>query len=201
VALVSSKLKKKFEAWAKSGVKPFVSLGLTPNVLTVVGVVASVVAAFCYLSWKTGWFVLPAAGALVLVSGLIDALDGVVARATGKSSAFGGFLDSVCDRYSDAVVLSAILVGGLCHPAWGLAAVVGSLLVSYARARAEAAGVGMASVGLAERAERMLFLATVTFAASFRLEALGWGVAVLAVLAHFTVLQRAAFFYSETRKS
>jgi archaetidylinositol phosphate synthase len=201
VALVSSKLKKKFEAWAKSGVKPFVSLGLTPNVLTVVGVVASVVAAFCYLSWKTGWFVLPVAGALVLVSGLIDALDGVVARATGKSSAFGGFLDSVCDRYSDAVVLSAILVGGLCHPAWGLAAVVGSLLVSYARARAEAAGVGMASVGLAERAERMLFLATVTFAASFRLEALGWGVAVLAVLAHFTVLQRAAFFYSETRKS
>jgi len=199
--LVSSKLKKKFEAWAKSGVKPLVSLGLTPNVLTVVGVVASVVAAFCYLSWKTGWFVLPAAGALVLVSGLIDALDGVVARATGKSSAFGGFLDSVCDRYSDAVVLSAILVGGLCHPAWGLAAVVGSLLVSYARARAEAAGVGMASVGLAERAERMLFLATVTFAASFRLEALGWGVAVLAVLAHFTVLQRAAFFYSETRKS
>lgn len=199
--MVSSKLKKKFEAWAKSGVKPLVSLGLTPNVLTVVGVVASVVAAFCYLSWKTGWFVLPAAGALVLVSGLIDALDGVVARATGKSSAFGGFLDSVCDRYSDAVVLSAILVGGLCHPAWGLAAVVGSLLVSYARARAEAAGVGMASVGLAERAERMLFLATVTFAASFRLEALGWGVAVLAVLAHFTVLQRAAFFYSETRKS
>jgi len=199
--LVSSKLKKKFEAWAASGVKPLVSLGLTPNVLTVAGVAASAVAAYCYLSWRAGWFVLPAAGALVLVSGLIDALDGVVARATGRSSAFGGFLDSVSDRYSDAVVLSAILVGGLCHLAWGLAAVVGSLLVSYARARAEAAGVGMASVGLAERAERMLFLSAVTFAASFRLEALGWGVAVLAVLAHFTVLQRAAFFYSETRKS
>lgn len=199
--MVSGGLKERFEALAVSWVEPLVSLGLTPNLLTLIGVAASAVAAFCYLGWRAGGFVLPAAGVLVLVSGLVDALDGVVARATGKASAFGGFLDSVCDRYSDAVVLSAILVGGLCDPAWGLAAVVGSLMVSYARARAEAAGVGMASVGLAERAERMLFLAAVTFAASFRLEALGWGVAVLAVLAHFTVLQRAAFFYSETRKS
>jgi len=199
--LVSSKLKKKFEAWASSGVKPLVSLGLTPNILTLVGVAASAAAAYCYLSWRVGWFVLLAAGVLVLVSGLVDALDGVVARATGRASAFGGFLDSVCDRYSDAVVLSAILVGGLCHPAWGLLAMVGSLMVSYARARAEAAGVGMASVGLAERAERMLFLAAVTFVASIRLEALGWGVVVLAVLAHYTVIQRAAHFYSETRKS
>ena len=198
--MVSSRLKERFEALASSWVKPLVSLGLTPNLLTLFGVAASVAAAFCYLSWKIGGFVLPSAGFLVLVSGLVDALDGVVARATGRVSAFGGFLDSVCDRYSDAVVLSAILVGGLCHPAWGLAAVVGSLMVSYARARAEAAGVGMASVGLAERAERMLFLAAVTFAASFWLEALGWGVALLAVLAHFTVLQRAARFYSETRK-
>ncbi len=198
--MVSSRLKERFEALAASWVKPLVSLGLTPNLLTLFGVAASVAAAFCYLGWRVGGFVLPSAGFLVLVSGLVDALDGVVARATGRVSAFGGFLDSVCDRYSDAVVLSAILVGGLCHPAWGLAAVVGSLMVSYARARAEAADVGMASVGLAERAERMLFLAAVTFAASFRLEALGWGVALLAVLAHFTVLQRAVRFHSETRK-
>jgi len=199
--LVSSRLKKKFESWAVSGVKPLVSLGLTPNMLTFVGVAASVAAAYCYLSWRAGWFVLLSAGVLVLVSGLIDALDGVVARATGRVSAFGGFLDSVCDRYSDAVVLSAILLSGLCDPAWGLLAVVGSLMVSYTRARAEAAGVGMASVGLAERAERMLFLAAFTFVASFRLEALGWGVVVLAILAHYTVMQRAAHFYSETRKS
>ena len=199
--MVSSKLKKKFEAWAASSVKPLVSLGLTPNVLTLVGVVASAAAACCYLSWRAGWFVLLAAGVLVLVSGLVDALDGVVARATGRASAFGGFLDSVCDRYSDAVVLSAILLSDLCHPVWGLLAVVGSLMVSYARARAEAAGVGMASVGLAERAERMLLLAAVTFVASFSLEVLGWGVVVLAVLAHYTVIQRAAHFFSETRKS
>ena len=142
---------------------------------------------------------LPAA--LVLLSGFLDAIDGALARTTGKASVFGGFLDSVSDRYSDAVVLSAIVLAGLTAPAWGLAAVAGSLMVSYTRARAEASGVKMAAVGLAERAERMLLLSAVTFAAYFWLELLGWGVAILAVLSHLTVLQRAAHFYRETKKS
>jgi archaetidylinositol phosphate synthase len=76
-----------------------------------------------------------------------------------------------------------------------LTAIVGSLIVSYVRARAEAAGVAMASVGLAERAERMIFLSVVTFASYFRLDLLGWGVVVLALLAQFTVLQRVVYFY------
>ena len=102
--------------------------------------------------------------------------------------------------YSDAVVLSAIVYAGLCHAAWGLTAIVGSLMVSYARARAEASGVNMAAVGLAERAERMIFLALATFASYYKVSILGWGVVVLAVVAQFTVLQRAAHFYKESRK-
>jgi len=92
------------------------------------------------------------------------------------------------------------VVAGLCDPAWGLAAVVGSLMVSYSRARAEAAGVGMAAVGLAERAERMLLLAAVTLAAYFWLDVLGWGVVLLAALSHLTVLQRAVHFHRETKR-
>jgi archaetidylinositol phosphate synthase len=144
---------------------------------------------------------LMAAAGLSLVSGFLDAVDGVLARTTGRVSALGGFLDSVSDRYSDAVVLSAIVLAGLSHPVWGLAAVVGSVMVSYTRARAEASGVGMAAVGLAERAERMLLLSAVTFAAYFWLELLGWGVAILAILSHLTVLQRVTHFYRETKKS
>jgi archaetidylinositol phosphate synthase len=198
--MVSSKLKEKFERWVAGGVKPLASVGITPNTLTVMGLVASSISALCYISWRTNRLLLPAAGALILLSGLIDALDGVLARATGSASAFGGFFDSVSDRYSDAVVLSAILYAGLCHPAWGLAAIVGSLMVSYTRARAEAAGVKMAAVGLAERAERMVFLALTSVAAYYNLQFLFWGVAVLAVVAQFTVLQRAAHFYKESRK-
>jgi archaetidylinositol phosphate synthase len=198
--LVSSKLKEKFEGWVAGGVKPLVSLGITPNALTVMGLLVSCISAYCYISWRTNRVFLPLAGALILLSGFIDAIDGVLARSTGRVSVFGGFFDSVSDRYSDAVVLSAIVYADLCHPAWGLAAIVGSLMVSYARARAEAAGVTMAAVGFAERAERMVFLALTSMAAYYNLQILFWGVVVLAVVAQFTVFQRAAHFYKESRK-
>jgi archaetidylinositol phosphate synthase len=193
--LVSSRLKKWFEERVALTVAPLGSLGLTPNALTFMGFLASVASAWCYVSWRSSTAMLPLAGLLVLVSGFIDAIDGVLARETGTASAFGGFLDSVADRYSDAVVLSAILVAGLCHPAWGLAAIVGSLMVSYARSRAEAAGVGMAGVGVAERAERMLLLAVVSMISYFDVSFLGWGVIALAVAAQVTVLQRGWHFY------
>jgi archaetidylinositol phosphate synthase len=193
--LVSSRLKKWFEERVALTVAPLGSLGLTPNALTFMGFLASVASAWCYVSWRSSTAMLPLAGLLVLVSGFIDAIDGVLARETGTASAFGGFLDSVADRYSDAVVLSAILVAGLCHPAWGLAAIVGSLMVSYARSRAEAAGVGMAGVGVAERAERMLLLTVASMASYFDVSFLGWGVIALAVAAQVTVLQRGWHFY------
>ena len=198
--MVSSKLKEKFEGWVAGGVRPLASIGVTPNALTVMGLVASTLSALCYVGWRTNRLLLPLAGLLILLSGLIDALDGVLARTTGSASAFGGFFDSVSDRYSDAVALSAIVYADLCHPAWGLAAIVGSLMVSYARARAEAAGVKMAAVGFAERAERMVFLALISVAAYYDLQFLFWGIVVLAVVAQFTVLQRAAHFYKESRE-
>jgi len=200
VALVSSKFKKVFEEIVASGIAPLASLGLTPNALTVMGLLASLAAAWCYYNWWSNPMFLLAAATLVLLSGFIDALDGVLARKTGKVSAFGGFLDSVADRYSDAVVLAAITISGLCHPIWGMAAVIGSMMVSYARARAEAAGVSMAAVGLAERAERMILLVAVTYASYFRLELLGYGVILLALIANLTVLQRAIHFYEEIKK-
>jgi len=197
--LVSSKFKERFEELVAKGVTPLASLGVTPNAFTFLGLLASIGSALCYMNWGANRSALLAASALLLISGLIDAIDGVLARKTGATTVFGGFYDSVSDRYSDAVVLCAIVLAGLCHPAWGLAAIVGSLMVSYARSRAEAAGVKMAAVGLAERAERMTFLALVTVLAFFRLEMLGWGIIILAIATHFTVLQRAVHFYNRTR--
>ncbi len=76
---------------------------------------------------------------------------------------FGGFLDSLLDRYADAIILSGVIIGELCDPFIGLTAMMGSLLVSYARARAEAAGVKMEAVGIAERAERLIIIAAASF--------------------------------------
>ena len=199
--MVSSRFKKMFEEMVASSVAPLASLGLTPNTLTVMGLAASVAAAWCYVNWSSNPVLLPAAATLVLLSGLLDAFDGVLARKTGTVTRFGGFFDSVADRYSDAVVLGAISVSGLCNPLWGMAALIGSLMVSYARARAEAAGVAMIAVGFAERAERMILLVAVTLGAYYRIEVLGYGIMVLALIANLTVVQRVAHFMGEVKKA
>jgi archaetidylinositol phosphate synthase len=200
VALVSSRLKKKFEEIIAGGVGPLASIGLTPNALTMLGLLASTASAWAYLSWRVNRIYLVAAAGLILLSGLLDAFDGVLARKTGTVTRFGGFFDSVADRYSDAVVLGAIVVSGLCDPLWGMAALIGSLMVSYARARAEAAGVEMIAVGFAERAERMILLVAVTLGAYYRIELLGYGIIALAIIANLTVLQRVAHFMGEAKK-
>jgi len=200
VVLVSSRLKQIFEKWAATRVEALVSVGLTPNKVTILGLAVSFFAAWFYSEWRLNRLMLPAAAVLVLLSGLMDGLDGVLARATGRTSTFGGFLDSVADRYSDAVVIAAVTVSGLCLPISGLAALIGSMMVSYSRVRAEAAGVVMAAVGFAERAERMIILAIATFAAYFNIDMLGWGISLLALLSHLTVLQRAAHSFREMKK-
>jgi archaetidylinositol phosphate synthase len=115
----------------------------------------------------------------LLASGFCDTLDGIVARTFGQTTVFGGFYDSVLDRYADAAVYAAIIVAGLSNPAWGstwgsvwgLVALAGSLLVSYTRARAEAVRHKNGVRWFAERAERMLILAAVSIIAFFWLPA------------------------------
>jgi len=192
--LVSSRLKKWFEGVVLAGVKPFADAGVTPNTVTIMGLIVSLVSAWCYYSWTYSPLLLPVAALLILLSGLFDAVDGIIARTKGKVTVFGGFLDSVSDRYADAMVLAGITLGGLCNPIAGFAALIGSLMVSYTRSRAEAAGVSMAGVGLAERAERMLILAAVTFIAILWIDALNYGIILLAILSHATVIQRTMHF-------
>jgi archaetidylinositol phosphate synthase len=192
--LVSSVLKKQFEKRVLSIVKPLANVGVTPNHVTVLGVLVACLTSWLYWTWGGDRLRLVAAAATILLSGLLDAVDGVLARSNGTASRFGGFLDSVSDRYSDALAFSGLIMGGLCDTWVGLAAIVGSLMVSYSRSRAEVEGVKMAGVGLAERAERMLLLAAVSLASYWWLPALNYGVLALAALAHFTVLQRGLYF-------
>ncbi len=177
--------------------KLFHKIGLTPNQISAIGVLFAFLASYFYWAWDTNSFFLIAAPTFLLVSGIFDALDGVVARLYGESTIFGGFLDSLLDRYADASILVALIAGGLCDVFWGAMALVGSLLVSYARARAEAAGSKMETVGLVERAERIIIIAAASFASFFWswLDALNWGVIILAVLTNLTVLQRGIHFY------
>jgi CDP-diacylglycerol--glycerol-3-phosphate 3-phosphatidyltransferase len=159
-------------------------IGLTPNMLTVIGVGLNAVVA-AVLAWGS----LALGGVLLLVSSSFDALDGTLARLTGQQSRFGAFFDSTLDRYSEAIVYGGLLFHFLegdayPEPLLVYAAIIGSLMVSYARARAEGLGIEC-KVGLLTRAERMIVLAA-GLILGFVTPAL-W---VIAIFANLTALQR-----------
>jgi len=189
-----TKLKQRVQFWITAEAKLAHSIGLTPNHISAVGIAFAVLSALAYWKWQFHPLILILAPLLLLASGFCDALDGALARLYGEATTFGGFLDSLLDRYADAIIFCGIILGGLCDLFWGLAALIGSLLVSYTRAKAEAAGVKMETVGIAERAERLVILAIASFLSIAWFEALSWGVIVLAILTNLTVLQRVIYF-------
>jgi len=196
-----TKLKQKFQQRITSVARVAHRVGLTPNRVSAIGITLAFLSAFSYWKWQLlNQLPLVAAPIFLLISGFCDALDGVLARFHGETTIFGGFLDSLLDRYADSAVFVGITLGGLCNPEWGLAALIGSLLVSYARARGEAAGVKMEAVGVAERAERIIITAIASFVTIAWTEALSWAIIILAILTNLTVLQRAYYFYKETKK-
>jgi archaetidylinositol phosphate synthase len=194
-----TKLKQKSQSQLTSIAASIHNLGLTPNHVSIIGIIFAVLSALTYWQWKFHPFFLIFASLLMLASGFLDALDGTMARLYGETTKFGGFLDSLLDRYADALVLCGIILGGLTEVYWGLAALLGSLLVSYSRARAEAAGVKMESVGLAERAERIIILALASFLAFIWIDALNWGILLLVILTNLTVIQRTIYFYKASQ--
>jgi archaetidylinositol phosphate synthase len=195
-----TKLKKKIQNMLTSEAKAAHKIGLTPNVVSLIGLTLALFSAAAYAITQNQplWILL--ATILLLASGFCDALDGILARNYQQESVFGGFFDSLLDRYADAAVYAGVIIGGLCEPLWGLAALAGSMLVSYSRARAEAAEINMESVGVAERAERILILAAASVAAIFWLPALNIGIVLLAVLSNLTVLQRGLYVYKSLKK-
>jgi CDP-diacylglycerol---glycerol-3-phosphate 3-phosphatidyltransferase len=132
-------------------------IGFTPNALTVLGFVGTCVAAFAAASAQWTF-----AGILVLAFGIFDMFDGSLARATGRTSRFGAFLDSTLDRTGENLVLGGVAVGcaslGFTEGVWlaVLAMAFGSI-VTYTRARAEALGL-RGEVGIAPRPERLVLL-------------------------------------------
>ena len=155
-----------------------------PNHLTVLGLGVSVVAAHAFFQGR-----LRLGAALLTVAGLFDFFDGSLARLSNSESAFGAFLDSVVDRYSDLVVLLGIALfyerrdDGL-GVFLTMATLVGTIMVSYTKARAQSVGV-QCEIGLMERPERMIVLIA---GGVFHLLTLA--LVVLAVLTNLTALQR-----------
>lgn len=161
----------------------FAKARLAPTAWTVVGLVASIAAAWYFYSG--GYRGQLYGGLLFLASGFLDLVDGAVARATGRTSGRGAFLDSTLDRLGEVAVYLGILLGGYAPSTWVLLTLSLSLLVSYTRARAESLGSSLSGVGIGERSERLLVLAV-----SAVFGYVGWGVALVGVLAGVTFVER-----------
>jgi CDP-diacylglycerol--glycerol-3-phosphate 3-phosphatidyltransferase len=176
---------------------------LTPNAISVAGLVGNVVAAV--LVWQRYFFL---AGIAFVLGSVMDTLDGRYSRMSGKGTPFGAFLDSTLDRVEEGIVLTAVAawfadIGHDFAVAACVAAVLFSLMVSYTRARAEALGVEC-KVGIASRAVRVVILsAGLLFAKIVTIDdrsLLEWAVYALALLTIVTTLQRVAHVRRELGK-
>lgn len=191
-------------------IKGMIKVGITPNIVTTMGFIGNIAAAvfFIYASQEPdlaaltttlGW-----GGFIIIVSGLFDMIDGRLARMGNMSSSFGAMWDSTLDRYSELVSLFGIVLVFLEAKGWfwmgvvTFAAMVGSVMVSYVRARAEGLGIEC-KVGLMQRPERVVVTA-VTAMLTGVTGSLWWlagGMIVIAVLANITAFWRVGYCYKK----
>lgn len=189
--MIKERLGDRIDGWVLKAFPFLFRRRLDPNLLSVLGVVVSLAGA---VALGTGAFV--TGGVLILVGGAFDLVDGVVARHQGRATAFGAFLDSTLDRLTDMAILLGVLmyyasVGSLGAAFLAGFAMVASVLVSYAKARAELY-VKSFGGGVLERGERIVILALGALSGY-----LIWALWLVAIGAGVTVAQRFALAYRE----
>ena len=203
--MFSRRIQQRVRQFVTLIMRPLAQLGITPNTLTLLGLVLSMVTAIVI---ARGYF--QVGGLLVLFAGIFDMFDGALARARNASTTFGAFLDSTLDRYSESIILFGLfwyaLQTGTLHEhlwpfpheqSWMLSsiyiAVVGSLMVSYAKARAEGLGLEC-KTGLLARPERVVILAI-----GLLVGAGIWAVLLLAIFSNVTAIERIAHVWRVTK--
>ena len=176
-------LRDSLKPYLQSIGRAFASTGISPNVWTVVGLVFAFASSLVYgINFE---YSLILGGIILLVSGFFDIVDGQVARYTNKITKTGGFLDSVFDKIAEVAIFFGILVGGYAEPYLVFLAITLSLLVSYTRAKADAAQIKLQGIGIGERAERLLVIAIVGMIGFMEI-----AVIIVVIIASITLIQR-----------
>jgi CDP-diacylglycerol---glycerol-3-phosphate 3-phosphatidyltransferase len=179
--------------WAKI-VRGFAAAGIDPNVLTAVGFGINVLAAYLFAYGYFRW-----AGATVVLAAVFDLTDGPVARVTERVTPFGGFFDSVIDRYSDLLLLVGLIVYyGRIARFWYVTlvamAMIGAVMTSYTRARAENL-IPKCKVGFLERPERIVLIIIGAF--TDRMAPVLW---VITIFSQLTVIHRVVYTYQQSHR-
>ncbi len=186
-------LRNKFDPFLEKVGIGFAKLGFSPNFWTWIGLILSIISAIIYSlhspSIGANWYSATLIGGIFLIiAGGSDAIDGAVARVTNKTSALGSFLDSVIDKVSEIIIFIGVLIGNFTNPVLVLVTLSLSLLVSYTRSKGESLGIDLKGKGIAERAERIIILAVLSFI-PFR-DNISVALWIISILAIITILER-----------
>jgi len=191
--------------YAKSVLAPLASIlsraGVAPDAISVLSLLFAAGAGLLYATSDDNGSLVLAAGGLVLLNGIADAMDGEVARHLGAASVRGDFLDHVIDRYADVFIICGIFFGGYVDWRIGVAAIVGTLLTSYLGTQAQAVDIGRYYGGILGRADRLVIviLASVLYFVNpdeiYGFTSLGWSLVIIAIASNLTTLQRFVYIW------
>lgn len=175
--------------------KPLARLGVSPNAVTLLSMILLITGVILLVYTSS----IPLFIVFIALSSLLDALDGALARLTGRTSIFGAFIDSTIDRVNDALMIASLLYLGL-NQLYVYAFLALSLLVSYTRARAESLGVQLSGVGLMERPERVIGVVILLAIYMMDPTVAGTVLLVLVFLSTITLLQRIIQVYRSIQR-
>jgi phosphatidylglycerophosphate synthase len=189
------KLRAKYEVLMRPVGESLGNLGIKPNILTTLSLLVAVAAGVAY-AYRS-----PIIGAVgLIVSGVLDMLDGAVARATHRSTRFGAVFDHVLDRYGEFFALVGIGVGGLSSWLWVVFCLFGMVMASFTRAKAESVGgLKSCTVGIAERQEKLIILLIGSILQPYIDGALMAAIIAVGALSHITVVQRLNYTFNKIR--
>jgi len=200
--LALDRYRSKTDGVSQPMVRLFIRLGVTPNQLSAASLALAFLGGVLYaVSFPDFNWLLLAFLAVFMNSGL-DMADGALARATGRASKRGDFLDHIIDRYADVFLFCGITFGGFIPLEWGMVSVVGILLVSYVGTQAQAVTRKRHYGGFLGRADRLVVIMVATLLTVIypwnidlgfmSLTLLGWGTLAVGLLSHVTAVQRIA---------
>ncbi len=195
--MVLNRFRDQFNGVIKRIAKSF--LWLEPYQISVLGVLFVSMAAYAfYLTPRNRLYVWYGIF-LFLISSIMDALDGAVARLKGKTSPLGSFTDSLTDRIVEAILILGLMIGGMATMVPGFLFLVTALVISYSRAKAESLGVKMSGVGLMERAERIILLFIGITLWIFDARLLDYTLLIASALNILTIFQRVVYVSKRLR--
>ena len=193
--------------YAEKILKPLANLlsraGVTPDATSVLSLIFAAGAGVLYTISCGDRTLALAAGVLVLLNGIADAMDGEIARIAGTAGIRGDFLDHVIDRYADVFIICGIFFGEYIDWRIGVAAIVGTLLTSYLGTQAQAVGLGRHYGGILGRADRLVLIMLASlmyFLYPYEIygaSSLGWSIVLIAVASNLTTLQRFVHIWKE----